>query len=252
MLRYLTPSLLLLTLLACQLPRQATPEFRPGLPGVFGQVSTVNDGPAATAYVYAYLDNRNNLRGPADFGARVEDDGSYLLDLPPGTYHLVARWRAGGLDSGPPRKGDAWALYAGNPLHIGEEGAHRVDFTLQPLLSQQSMRQGSLTSGETGVRGRLVDARDVPVAGAFALAYPTPDYRHSPDWTSLPADSNGQFILYLPGAGRYCLAARTGTRSQPRESEPYGRLGDGDAGCRTLVSGEIIDIGTIILRPYRR
>jgi hypothetical protein len=215
-------------------------------------VTATGGAPAAGAYVYAYLSNRNGLRGPADFAVRVEADGSYLLELPPDSYHLVARWRAMGADTGPPRSGDAWALFSGNPLTIGTEGTRHADFILQPLTNQRSMRQGSLTSGNTGIRGQLINSAGAPVGGAFVLAYPGPDYQHSPDWTSLPADSNGHFILYLPGAGRYCLAARTGTRSQPRENEPYGRLGDGAAGCRTLGSGEILDIGTITLQPYRR
>jgi len=218
----------------------------------YGEVAGSDEAPGKGAYVYAYLSNRNGLRGPADYAARVEADGSYLLELPPGTYYLICRWRASGSTSGPPRSGDAFALHAGNPVTIAGGVRRRADFALQTVGQQQSLRQGSLTSSDTGIRGRLVDREGQAVAGAFVLAYSSPDYRHSPDWTSLPADDTGHFILYLPGAGRYCLAARTGTRSQPREGELYGRLGDGENGCRDLAQGEIVDIGILVLRPYRR
>lgn len=240
---------LLAGLCACQ-----RPTLPPGdaVASVYGQVAGSDDTPVAGAFVYAYLSNRNSLRGPADYAARVDADGSYLLELPAGRYYLICRWRASGSTSGPPRSGDAMALPAGNPVTIAGGVRHRVDFSLQTVGQQQSLRQGSLTSGDTGIRGRLIDAEGRPVAGAFVLAYSSPDYRRSPDWTSLPADDSGQFLLYLPGAGRYCLAARTGSRSQPREGEPYGRLGDGDDGCRTLEQGAMLDIGTLVLHPYRR
>jgi len=251
MIRVLAVVLLLAGLCGCQRLAQPTGDVSAAA-SFYGQVADSDGVAVADAFVYAYLNNRNGLRGPADYAARVEVDGSYLLELPPGSYYLICRWRASGSTSGPPRSGDAFALPAGNPVAIAGAARHRVDFILQTVDRQQSLRQGSLTSGDTGIRGRLLDAEGKAVGGAFVLAYTSPDYRHSPDWTSLPADDSGHFVLYLPGAGRYCLAARTGTRSQPREGEPYGRLGDGENGCRVLKPGEILDIGTLVLHPYRR
>lgn len=250
MMRLVLLVLILATLCGCQLPR---PTADGDLASSYhGRAVDSAGKPAAGAYVYAYLNNRNGLRGPADYAAQVEDDGSYLLVVPPGTYYLVCRWRASGSTSGPPRSGDAWALPADNPSTVAAGERQRSDFQLQTVGRQQSLRQGSLTSGDTGFRGRLIDNEGAPVSGAFVLAYSSPDYRHSPDWTSLPADHSGAFVLYLPGTGRYCLAARTGTRSQPREGELYGRLGNGEDGCRSLEQGELIDIGTLVLTPYRR
>jgi len=242
---------LLAGLCGCQRPA-LPPGDSSAIASFYGQVTGSEGAPVADAFVYAYLNNRNGLRGPADYAARVETDGSYLLELPPGSYYLICRWRASGSTSGPPRSGDAFALHAGNPVPIAGSARQRVDFTLQTVGRQQSLRQGSLTRSDTGIRGQLVDSEGKVVVGAFVLAYSSPDYRHSPDWTSLPADDAGHFTLYLPGAGRYCLAARTGTRSQPREGEPYGRLGDGEDGCRTLKQGDMLDIGTLVLHPYRR
>jgi len=250
MIRRLLLVLILTALCGCQLPRPAAEVDQ--VASYHGRAIDNAGNPVAGAFVYAYLNNRNGLRGPADYAARVEDDGRYQLDVPPGSYYLVCRWRASGSTSGPPRSGDAWALPSDNPITLAAGERRRTDFRLQTIGQQQSLRQGSLTSGDTGFRGRLSDSEGDPVAGAFVLAYSSPDYRHSPDWTSLPADASGAFVLYLPGAGRYCLAARTGTRSQPREGELYGRLGAGEDGCRALERGELIDIGTLVLRPYRR
>lgn len=90
------------------------------------------------------------------------------------------------------------------------------------------------------------------MAGAFVLAYRSADFRRMPDFTSLPAGPEGQFILYVPEPGSYCLAARRQTRGQPSEGEPYGTLGQGDDSCRQVNTGEILEVGRIILRPHRR
>ena len=192
------------------------------------------------------------MRGPADFAASVDADGHYTLDVVQGEYHLIARQRQSGGSSGPPRTGDAWAVYADNPVLLISSDTGAADFRLQAGTGLHQVRQGSLTSGDTGFSGILDSAEGEPVEGAFVLAYRSADFRRMPDFTSLPAGSDGRFILYVPDSGRYCLAARKQTRGQPREGEPYGTLGTNDASCRQVERNQILDVGTIILRPHRR
>ncbi|PLX74003.1 MAG: hypothetical protein C0615_09950 [Desulfuromonas sp.] len=221
-----------------------------GATGVGGQV--LQDGrPADGAFVYAYRSASRGLRGPADFGARVEPDGSYFLDLVEGEYHLVARLRKSGSDAGPPRPGDAWAIYPDNPVRVAPQSIVSIDFRLRESGTPRQGKQGTLTSGDTGFRGRLIAADGHPFPDALVLAYRTPEFHRMPDLTSPPSDRDGQFTLFVPEPGTYCLAARTGSRGQPRAGEPYGTLGEGDEACRRAVAGQLLDVGTIVLAPYR-
>lgn len=223
-----------------------------GPTGISGRVTDRQGVPVAGAFVNAYRSSRGGLRGPADFQAVVEADGSYFLDLVEGRYYLVARSRSGGRDAGPPRPGDAWALYPRNPVTVRAGWSSRSDFVLQGLVRPMLMREGSLVSGDTGIRGRVVDAAGAPVPGAFALAYRTADFHRMPEMTSLAADGDGRFELYLPEAGLWCFAVRTEVRGQPRAGELYGLLGPGTQACREIAAGEILEVGEIPVTPYRR
>lgn len=215
---------------------------------VLGRAGEVLPG----AFVYAYRSQRGGLRGPADFEAVVDAQGRYALDLVEGRYYLVARWRQGGLDAGPPRVGDAWALAPDNPVAVTAGHLTRTDFVLQQVAQPMLMRDGTLTGGDTGFVGLLQTADGIAVPGAFVMAYPDPDYRRMPEVTSPAVGADGRFRLFVPHSGRWCLAARTRTRGQLVQGELFGLLGEETAGCREVAAGEILDVGTIVLSPYRR
>lgn len=251
-LRKLLQLILTTVLLAgCTLRPPASPPFELPQTGVYGQVLPAELA-AAGGWVYAYKNRQGNFRGPAEYAARVERDGHYTLDLLPGSWYLVGRYRPQGGSDGPPRAGDAWAIHPGNPVVVVSGLALRIDFQLSAVSQQMLLRGGSLGSGDTGFRGRLVDVRGAAVAGAFALAYNDLEFQRMPDHTSAAVDETGQFTLYVPQPGRYCLAARQRTRGQPVQGELYGMLGKGAAACRKVASGQIIDVGAIRLAPYLR
>ena len=227
------------------------PSFERPETGVYGQVMHAETA-AEGGWVYAYKNRQGNFRGPADFAARVEPAGHYTLDLLPGDWYLVGRYRQQGGIDGPPRAGDAWALHPGNPVKVTTGQPQRIDFRLAGVSQPMLLRGGSLGSGDTGFRGLLLDAQALPVTGAFALAYSDPDFQRMPDHTSAAVDDSGQFTLYVPQAGRYCLAARQRTRGQPIQGELYGTLASGAAGCRNVAQGQIIDVGAIRLTPFLR
>lgn len=244
---------LLGSLVGCALPPAGSSQpAQPAVTGIAGTVTDRNGLPAVGAYVYAYRNPRGGLRGPADFEAAVGSDGGYLLDLVEGSYHLVARRRPDGGDAGPPRPGDAWALPAKNPVTVGRGRLVAVDFVLQTVSQPMLMREGTLTGGDTGFTGVLVDVQGRPVTGAFVLGYPDSDFRRMPEATSPAVGEDGRFTLYVDRPGRWCLAARTRTRGQPAPGELYGVLGEGDKGCRQLSAGQLLDVGVFPLAPYRR
>jgi hypothetical protein len=127
-----------------------------------------------------------------------------------------------------------------------------VDFVLHTVTQPMLMREGTLTGGDTGFTGVLVDAAGRPLAGAFVLAYPDSDFRCMPEATSPAVGEDGHFTLYVERPGRWCLAARTRTRGQPVAGELYGVLGEGAAGCREVATGVLVEVGPLTLRPYRR
>jgi hypothetical protein len=219
--------------------------------GIKGQISDSQGNPARGAFVYAYRNMKSNLRGPADFEALADANGNYFLDLVEGDYYLVARMRQSGADAGPPRVGDAWALPSSNPVTVAPGTISSVDFVLHGINQPMLMREGTLTSGDTGFTGLLVDGEGKPLAGAFVIAYPEADYQRMPEATSPAVGNDGRFHLYVERTGQWCLAARTRTRGQPVAGEPYGILGRSNEGCLTSISGQIIDVGTIRLTPYR-
>lgn len=247
---------LLLPLLvwSCTPASQPLPEAAPvaAESGVAGAITDSQGVPAAGVLVYAYRNQRSNLRGPADFEAQSDADGRYFLDLVEGDYYLVARLRQAGTDAGPPQAGDAWALPAQNPVTVKAGEVTPTDFVLQGISQPMLMREGTLTGGDTGFSGTLVDVAGRPLAGAFVIAYPEADFQRMPEATSPAVGADGRFHLYVERLGRWCLAARTRTRGQPIAGEPYGLLGKGDDGCRMAVSGEVREVGTIRLTPYRR
>jgi hypothetical protein len=220
--------------------------------GISGQITDAQGEPAAGTYVYAYRNIRSNLRGPADFEAQVGEDGLYFLDLVEGNYYLVARMRQTGADAGPPKAGDAWALPATNPVTVKPGEVTTVNFVLQGISQPMLMREGTLTSGDTGFTGLLIDVDGQPLAGAFVIAYPEANFQRMPETTSPAVGKDGRFHLYVERTGQWCLAARTRTRGQPIAGEPYGLLGTKESGCRNAVSGQLIDVGTIRLTPYRQ
>jgi hypothetical protein len=220
--------------------------------GISGQITDAQGGPATGTYVYAYRNIRSNLRGPADFEAQVGEKGHYFLDLVEGDYYLVARMRRTGADAGPPKPGDAWALPATNPVTVKAGAVTTVNFVLQGVAQPMLMREGTLTSGDTGFTGLLIDVDGQPLPGAFIIAYPEADFQRMPETTSPAVGEDGRFHLYVERIGQWCLAARTRTRGQPIAGEPYGLLGAKESGCRNAASGQVIDIGTIRLTPYRQ
>jgi hypothetical protein len=220
--------------------------------GIAGLVTDSRGQPSVGAYVYAYRNRRSNLRGPADFEAQTDHIGRYFLDVIAGEYYLVARMRREGVSAGPPLAGDAWAMPALNPVQVESGRCSRVDLQLHPMVQSMGLREGTLTSGTTGFTGRILDAHGRPAVDALVLAYRDHDVQRMPDFTSLPVDAAGRFTLYLPEPGAYCLVARTRLRGQPSANEPHGVPESASDGCLPVEKDQILDIGTIVLKPYRR
>lgn len=230
------------------------PPLSPPLPipstGVVGEVTGTVAQPAAGAYVYAYRSSRSGLRGPADFEAMVQNDGSYTLDLAAGDYYLVARARGVGGDSGPMRAGDSWAAHSDNPVHLREGELLHIDFRLQPMVRASQLRHGVSGSMATGFSGTLTDDEGHAVAGSYVMAYRQGEKRGRPDYSAVSGE-DGHFILYVPAPGPYCLVARSRLRGHPQAGELASQASSNEQECLAVESEGLREVGAIVLRPRR-
>ena len=94
------------------------------VPGVRGTV-VLEGQPVGGVRVHAYADADGGFRGQGQaFSAPSARDGSFALDLAPGSYHLVAKGPATLFPHAEPRKGDLYGSCGGNPVTVGaSEGA---------------------------------------------------------------------------------------------------------------------------------
>ena len=108
--RNLISFLLLGALLACAPASQYQASYidGSGSSGVTGKAFLQKDGqPLSGAYVNIYPSHAPNLLGPSSYiSSPTTTDGSYKLEVPPGSYYIVARKRASGLATGAISPGD--------------------------------------------------------------------------------------------------------------------------------------------------
>jgi len=87
--------------------------------GITGIVTGMDGNPARGAYVMVYTDPEL-IGQPQYLSKPCDEDGSYNVALPPGTYYIAARLKYGGL----PRKGEPYGTYDANDSHkvtVGEK-----------------------------------------------------------------------------------------------------------------------------------
>lgn len=204
------------------------------------------------AYVYAYRSASTGLLGPADFASNLTGpDGGYTLELVRGSYHIVARKRMSGGDTGPLAVGDFYSIYPSNPVSV-EDGRYRtVDLDLIPMKDPLFFQSLSRRTTGTGIRGTIVDREGRPVPWVFAMVYPTGDMKRMPTYTSVMTGADGTFVIYLPAGGKYWLAARKNIRGKPRAGEPYGLYEGAADHSVTVPEGQFVEGITIRLEDYR-
>lgn len=228
-------------------------EQQDGRTGLIGTVRFKDGGkPLAGAYVNVYPDATSNLLGPSQFISGPTDaDGHYLLDVPAGTYYIVARKRTTGEPSGPLAPGDYYSEHKRIVAEVRSGSLARVDLEVVPMKAPMFFKKNLVErKTDTGIRGRLVDANGKPVPGSFAIAYVDDDLKRLPDYASTLSDGEGRFTIYLPQGGTYFLAARIHAWDMPRHGELYGKLGGDQPQPLQVRKGEFVEDVTLILTPF--
>lgn len=224
-----------------------------GRTGISGQVLLKGSNqPLAGAYVNIYPDTISNLLGPSQFISRPTDEqGRYRLELPPGTYYVVARKRMSGQATGPLGPGDFYSEHQRIVTSVIPGKVSVVDLAVVPMKAPMFFKNEVVErETDTGVRGVLLDKSGEPVAGGFAMAYSDKEMKRLPDYASTLTDAQGRFTLYLPAGGKYYLAGRIHAWDMPQQGEPYGVLGGDEPQQVEIVKGSFVEGIRIVLEPF--
>jgi hypothetical protein len=215
--------------------------------GVSGYVRE-GDEPVAAAHVYAYLRPGSGFRAMGfAASAPTTEDGTFLLDLPPGRYFLVARKRAGGGIAGPLRKGDHFGFYPANPVTVAAGRFTRVVIPATRL----KLRNVPAYSGEykaaAFIEGRILDRKGNPVSGVYAALYDNPDLLNRPVFLSDVTGKDGRYRLPVPVPGDYYLGARSGYGGAPAPGDLYGRYEGNPEHSVTVRAGDRLTGADIVV-----
>jgi len=225
----------------------------PGITAIAGSVSLAEtDEPVSGAYVNIYPDTISNLLGPSQYiSLPTTDDGSYRIELPAGTYYVVARKRISGDPTGPLSPGDYYSEHQRVMVKVAENRTAQVDLEVVPMKAPMFFKKMVVEKETaTGFRGRLVDPNGQPIMGGFAMAYSDPDMKRLPDFASTLSDREGHFTLYLPEGGTYYLAARVHAWDMPRPGEPYGIYGKEAPEAMAVATGSFSQELEIVMTPF--
>jgi len=192
--------------------------------GVAGRVYS-GGVPVEGVSVFAYVRTDSAFR---DLGfaasAPTGADGSFVIDLPPGDYYLLARKRAAGGIAGPMRKGDLFGYYPGNPVTVRPGAYLLLSVPATALRLRNVPAYSGRYQGAALLEGKIVGPDGKPRAGVYAALYDNPDLLNRPVFLSDVTGADGRFRLSVPLPGTYYLGARSGYGGAPGPGDLYGRF----------------------------
>ncbi len=219
-------------------PPPETLDLEAGGTGVAGRV-TGGGAPLPDVFVSAYLRPDTGFKD-LGFAASVPtaEDGSFLLELPPGRYWIVAKRRASGGVAGPLRKGDWFGVHPGNPVEVREREMTRIAIPATQIRLRNAPSYSGDYRASAYVEGRILGADGRPRAGVHAALYDNPDLLNRPVFLSDATGPDGAYRLPVPVPGTYYLGARTGYGGQPAPGDLYGRYEGNPAHTVTVGDGD--------------
>jgi hypothetical protein len=124
-------------------------------------------------------------------------DGTYVLELPPGSYYLTARDY-----DGPPKPGGHFCYYSGAPVQVREGSYTNVGFNLIKI-----PEEAPPVAGRSGIRGEITFEGE-PLEHCYLYVYNKPeDGFKGPGYFIQPVEK-GRFRLRLPPGDYYLLARK--------------------------------------------
>ncbi len=218
--------------------------------GIKGQVIIANEGAAPGAFVYAYDSPYNDLRVPTKLiSPPAAEDGTYKLDLEPGTYYIVARKRVSGDPRGYLVKGDYEGKYRDNPIEVRAGEYAEINISISKLEGAFLMAPYLPQTVESGITGKVFSEEGVPVRGAYVMVYTDGEMIGLPQHLSRPSDADGQYSVPLP-PGTYFVSARLKYGGLPRKGEPYGTYDMNQQHMVVIGEKELVTDVDITLKPF--
>ncbi len=193
------------------------------------------------AVVFVYTDLTTQLKGMGYMmSAPTDSQGRFEIELPDGTYYLIARKRQGTMKVGPLRSGDFIGYYPKNPLRVRNNRAGPV---MIPVLEVPDKvdQMGRSLNGQTSISGMIRDANGDPVEGARVVLYDTPQMLDRPLYVSQPTGADGRYNLSMPNGGDYYLAARNTLGGAPGPGDLYGTYDENPDHKLHLKSDAVLD-----------
>jgi len=199
-----------------------TGEAVPGT-GFEGRVVTSGSVlPGARVYAYTSFDDFMNAK-PFAVSAKTGDDGKYALDLPVGSYYLVAKKRTDMAKDGPVAPGDYFSFQGSNPITVKPGTYTHVGFAMLPFT--QEIRYEDYDGDESGALTGVATLDGEPLEGVYVTLYvdTAENLRGSTYATSPPTGKNGVFRFdFLPEVEFYVVAR------ERAKGGAAGPLNDGD------------------------
>jgi len=146
-----------------------------------------------------------------DLISAAAPDGSFTIQVPAGTYYLMAAQKNPTDPVGPPTKSELIYLHAdqtGSALPLNLAAGTKLELgrvTASPWLPELIQRD----QGITAVKGVVVDQEGTPVANTVVFASLTKGVMGRPTFISERTDANGRFLLRVYGGGTYYLKVRS-------------------------------------------
>jgi hypothetical protein len=185
-----------------------------------GQFKIDEKTPLADGLLFVY----NSTAGPSsadkllrvpDIITRLDREGRFHLELPPGTYYLSASTLPDMASKGPPAEGKL-IYFRTNPrgedeafiVSAGKKTDAGVISSSAPFKRNPENHDFGQDKIVTTIEGIVVDADSKPVEGAIILAYVDP-IQGKAFQVSERTVKDGKFALRLPKGGTYFLRVRS-------------------------------------------
>ena len=210
-------------------------------------------GPVARATIAFFTDPATGFRGPAAFAAESGEDGGFSIDLPENTYYVLASWKQSGGFRGPPREGDLYGFFDGNPLEVRPGIFLSIDLQMIEKLDAAKVSPFRDAAAATGIRGVVRTASgEIPI-GSFVYTATDPGrLLGGVPLHRSTIDSKGGFFLGV-GPGVYYLVVRSTLGGPPQPGEWFGTYGSASPAPVTVegsvVGGVVITVDRLRGNP---
>ena len=202
---------------------------------VRGKVARENEGVAgARVFAYRSFEDLLALR-PGAVSEPTAAAGAFRLELPEGTYYLVAK-RGPGAADGRLSAGDLFSFHGSNPFTLPSGSETEVNFSLARRLGEPRDEPGAEPG--SGTLSGIVTHQGKPLEGVSVRLYldAQGDFRGGGYATAPPTDEHGAFqIEYLPESDYFVIARKraSGTGAGPlADGDFYGYFVDNPVSVR--------------------